>query len=232
MGTFAARAWLERLFGLRHHAVVGRYHQHGDVGDVGPAGPHFRKSLVAGRIHKGDRLTVVLDAVGADALGDAAGLALGHFEVQNPVQQRGFAVVHVPQEGDHRRARLQLQGVAVGGLELLQQDGLRVAELLELDRHAQLGGQQFSGLAVDRRVLVHHAHAKLEQHAEHVAHGATDGLSEAGDRARQFHYKCRFAFRRRVAAGVLDLPTIGADLAPLIVRFDAALPFAAATFPV
>ena len=41
------------LFGLRHDAVVGRHHQHRDIGDVGSAGPHFGECLVAGRVDEG-----------------------------------------------------------------------------------------------------------------------------------------------------------------------------------
>ena len=41
------------LFGLRHDAIVSGDDQHGDVGDVGPAGTHFREGLVTGRIDKG-----------------------------------------------------------------------------------------------------------------------------------------------------------------------------------
>ncbi len=33
--------------GLGHHAVVGRHHQHHDVGDIGPARPHGGERLVA-----------------------------------------------------------------------------------------------------------------------------------------------------------------------------------------
>ena len=47
------------LFGLRHDAVVGRHDQHGDVGDVGPAGTHFGEGLVARRIDEGHRPAVL-----------------------------------------------------------------------------------------------------------------------------------------------------------------------------
>ena len=50
----------DRLFGLRHHAVVGRHHQHGDVGHVGAAGPHLGEGLVARRIDEGDRPAVLV----------------------------------------------------------------------------------------------------------------------------------------------------------------------------
>ena len=36
---------VDRLLGLRHHAVVGGDDDHGDVGDLGAAGPHRRERL-------------------------------------------------------------------------------------------------------------------------------------------------------------------------------------------
>ena len=46
----------------------------------------------------------VVDLVGADVLGDAAGLARGHLGLADGVQQRGLAVVDVAHDRDHRRA--------------------------------------------------------------------------------------------------------------------------------
>ena len=46
---------VERLDGLGHHAVVGRDHQHDDVGGVGAAGPHGGERLVARGVDEGDR---------------------------------------------------------------------------------------------------------------------------------------------------------------------------------
>ena len=68
---------VDRLVGLRHDAVVGGDHDHGDVGDLGAAGAHGGERLVARGVEEGDRLVVVVDLVGADVLGDAAGLARG-----------------------------------------------------------------------------------------------------------------------------------------------------------
>src|SRR5207248_6073828 len=61
---------VDGLLGLRHDAVVGGHDDDGQVGDVGAAGPHFREGLVAGRVQERDRPAAVLDAPGADDLGD------------------------------------------------------------------------------------------------------------------------------------------------------------------
>ena len=50
-------------------------------------------------------LVVVVDLVGADVLGDAAGLARGHLGLADRVQQRRLAVVDVAHDRDDRRAR-------------------------------------------------------------------------------------------------------------------------------
>ena len=96
------------FFGLRHHAVVGRHDQHGDVGDVGAAGTHFGERLVARRIDEGDLAAVLFDLIGADVLGDAAAFAAGHVDADDPIQQRRLAVVDVTQERNDRRAGDQL----------------------------------------------------------------------------------------------------------------------------
>ncbi len=49
----------DRLDRLLHDAVVGRDHQHDDVGDVGAARAHRGEGLVARRIDEGDLLAAV-----------------------------------------------------------------------------------------------------------------------------------------------------------------------------
>ena len=98
---------VERLDRLRHDAVVGRDHQHHDVGGLGTAGTHGGERLVTRGVDEGDRpvLALVLDVhlVGADVLGDAAGLTLGHLRLADRVEQLGLAVVDVTHDGHDRR---------------------------------------------------------------------------------------------------------------------------------
>src|SRR3712207_7185068 len=53
-----------------------------------PAGAHGGERLVARRVEEGDQVAVVGGLVGADVLGDAAGLARGHLRLADRVQQR------------------------------------------------------------------------------------------------------------------------------------------------
>ena len=48
------------------------------------------------------------DRIGADVLRDAAGLAGGDVGLAHGVEQRRLAVIDVPHDRDHRRARLQM----------------------------------------------------------------------------------------------------------------------------
>ena len=104
IGTSAALAWLMRLDGLGHDAVVGRHHEDDDVGGLGATGPHGGERLVAGGVDEGERPAVLDDLVGADVLGDAAGLAGDHVGVADLVEELGLAVVDVAHDGDDRRA--------------------------------------------------------------------------------------------------------------------------------
>ena len=102
---------VDGLLGLRLDAVVGGDDDHRDVGDLGAAGAHGGERLVARGVEEGDRLAVVVDLVGADVLGDAAGLARGDLGLADRVQQRRLAVVDVAHDRDDRRA---LDEVLVG----------------------------------------------------------------------------------------------------------------------
>ena len=87
IGTLGGLRVVDRLDRLRHHAVVGRHHDHGDVRDLGAAGAHGGERLVARSVEEGDRAGVVVDLVGADVLGDAAGLARGDLGLADGVEQ-------------------------------------------------------------------------------------------------------------------------------------------------
>ena len=66
---------IDRLNGLRHHAVVGRNHQHNDIGRFGSTSPHCRECLVAGRIQKGDDATGGFHVIRANVLSNSTRLA-------------------------------------------------------------------------------------------------------------------------------------------------------------
>ena len=95
---------VDRLDRLGHHAVVGGDDEHDDVGDLRAARAHGREGLVAGRVDERDRVAVPLDPVGADVLGDPAGLARDDVRRADPVEQQRLAVVDVAHDRDDRRA--------------------------------------------------------------------------------------------------------------------------------
>ena len=93
------------LAGLRHDPVIGRNHQDHDIRRLRATGTHGGESRVARCIQKSDRAMVGLHLVGTDMLGNAAGLARRHPALADVIEQRGLAMVDVPHDGDHRRAR-------------------------------------------------------------------------------------------------------------------------------
>ena len=138
---------VDRLDRLRHQAVVGRDHQHDDVGDVGAAGAHLGEGLVARRVEEGDlRLVGQADLVGADVLGDAAGFARDDVGAADRVEQRRLAVVDVAHDRDDRRTRLE----RLGGIDVARTCRCRRRFADALDAVAELGDQQLGGVLVDR----------------------------------------------------------------------------------
>jgi hypothetical protein len=95
--------------GLRHDAVVGRDHQDDDVGDLGAASTHGRKGRVTRGVEEHDVALGAVDhdrhLVGADVLGDAAGLTGGDARLADVVEQRGLAVVDVAHDRHDRGPR-------------------------------------------------------------------------------------------------------------------------------
>ena len=109
IGTSAAFAWSSASSGLRHHAVVGRHDEHGDVGDLRAAGAHRGERLVARGVDERDVAVAHVRLVRADVLGDAAELAGDDVGLADRVEQLRLAVVDVAHDGDDRRPRHQLR---------------------------------------------------------------------------------------------------------------------------
>ena len=97
-------------------------------------------------------LPFVLDLVGADVLGDAAALGGHDVGLADAVQQRRLAVVDVAQDGDDRRAWLEVLGGVLGlaGLEHVVLGGALVDDLqLDAELHGQLHREVFVDVGVD-----------------------------------------------------------------------------------
>ena len=111
IGTLRGLGVIDGLDRLRLDAVVGGDHQHDDVRHLGAALAHGGERLVARRVDEGDLVAERRHhLIGADMLGDAAGLLAHHVGRADGVEQRGLAVIDVAHDGHHRRARLQVLG--------------------------------------------------------------------------------------------------------------------------
>ena len=97
---------------------------------------------MARRVEEGDPPVVVVDLVGADVLGDAAGLGLDDRRLADGVQKRGLAVVDVAHDRHDRGpgAQILLAVLVDLGLELL------LVRMLDLDLALQLGRDQLDRL--------------------------------------------------------------------------------------
>ena len=202
----------DRLFGLRHDAVVGRHDQHGDIGDVGPAGPHFGERLVARRIDEGDRAAVLLDLVGADVLRDAARFAGDHVDADDPVQQRRLAVVDVAQERDDRRTRLQLLRRVLRLADLGDQRVFQASRGALNSRStpsSAASSSTYSSSMTELMVsIMSHAHQGLLD-----LHGAdTGGLRKTADGAGEF--QSDFSFPRSGGVGAFVDQRLASARAP------------------
>ncbi len=168
---------LDGFLGLRHDAVIGRHHQHHDVGQLGTAGTHGRKRRVARGIQEADHALRRFNVVRTDVLGDATGFARGNLGAADVIQQRGLAVVDVAHDGDHRRTchRLALVATSQRQQRVFGVVGVGTDHVVAEFFGHQRGGVMVDGLGDGR----HDAH--LEQRLDHIA--ALDGqlLGQIGD---------------------------------------------------
>ena len=92
---------VDRLDRLRHHGIIGGYHQNYDVGGLGPSGAHRRKRLVPRGIQECDpSLLAGINFVCTHMLRNTPGFTLGYLGFSYMVQQRGFSVIDVTHDGD------------------------------------------------------------------------------------------------------------------------------------
>jgi len=179
---------VERLDGLRHHAVVRGHHQDHDVRGLGTTGTHGGERLVTRGVDEGDRPILArvpdVDLVGADVLGDPAGLALDHVARPDGVQQLGLAVVDVTHHGHHRRPGDQPVLVDVR-VEVDVEAGQQLPVLLlagdDLHIEAQVLAEQQQRLVGTRLGRGHHL-AQVEHLLDQRARVGVDPLGKVRQR--------------------------------------------------
>ena len=182
---------IDGLDRLRHHAVIGRDHEHDDVGHLRAAGTHGGERGMARRVDECDLAVRGRGhLIGADMLGDAAGFSGRHFGLADGIEQRGLAVVDMAHDGDDRRARLQ--GRRIFGAVAAEQTFLDVGFGDALDGVAELLRDQLRGIGIDHVVDGRHV-ALLHQQADDVhaalRHAVREFLNGDGFRNRHFAHK-------------------------------------------
>lgn len=176
---------VEGLDGLRHDAVIGGHHEHGDVRGLGATGTHGREGLVTGGVDEGDLAILLvdggLDLVGTDGLGDASGLAALHIRASQRVEQLGLAVVDVTHDRDGRRTGREVLVVAVVLAELEVEAGQQLTILVlrgdDLDLVVELGAQHLEGVVGHRLGGRDHL-TEVEQHLHQLCRLDLDLLGQ------------------------------------------------------
>ena len=157
----------DRLDGLGHDAVVSRHHEHDDIRHLGAAGAHGGEGGVAGGVDEGHgNAAGGGDLIGADMLGDAAGLAGHHIGVTDRVEQRCLAVIDMAHDGDDGGTGNQM----LVGVGLVEKTLFNVRFRYALDRMAHLLGDELRRIGVDHVGDLAHLALAHEQ-LDHV-HGA------------------------------------------------------------
>jgi len=165
---------VDGLLGLWLNTVIGSHNEDGNIRDAGAASAHRSEGSMSGRVEEGDGLIANLYLVGADVLRDAAGLAGRHVGRADRIKQRSLAMVHMPEDGHHRRPLAQVLflflGINAAGLDCLDDRGLgwrrrlRRLELPHLEPH--ILGDNRRGLIIDELVDIGHypgVHQLLDQ---------------------------------------------------------------------
>ncbi len=180
---------VQRLRGLRLHAVVRGDDEDDQVGRLGAAGAHCGERLVPRRVNEGDLALLAVDdgvdLVGADVLGNASGLVRHHIGIPDGVEQLGLAVVDVTHHRHDRRARHEVGLIALVLAELdverLQQLPVLFLRGDDLDDVVELGTEQLKSLVVHRLSRRHHV-AQVEEHLHQGGRVHPDLVGEVAQR--------------------------------------------------
>jgi hypothetical protein len=174
---------VNRLDGLRHDAVVRGNHQHDDIGHLRAPRTHRGERLVARRIEERDDAARRLHVVGADVLGDAAGLAGRDLGAADVVEQRGLAMVDVPHDGDHRGSRGPFD---LDDFLAFDEVGLRIVELGGLRLVAHFLDDDHRGLLVEHLVDRRHG-ARLHERLDDLGRLHRHAVRQLAHRNRLGH---------------------------------------------
>ena len=196
---------------LRHHGVVSRDDDDGEVGHLGTAGTHGREGFVTRGIKEGDMTAVFqLHVVRADVLGDSTRLTGDDVGLADVVQQGGLTVVDVTHDGNDRRTgdEVFLLVCLLSGLDLVCQFSTH-----EFNFVAELFSYQHEGFGVETLVDGHHQ-AKAHARSDNVVHRGV--VHEGGEVVHRYELGDlqHFAFGGCLLA--LFLAALGGKLAFLL----------------
>ncbi len=131
-------------------------------------------------------MSAVLDAPGADDLGDAASLGRHHVALADTVEQRRFAVIDVAHHRHHRGARHQV-GFIAGRLGLRLEFLLHILRPLDLHLAAEIEGDGLGQVGIERGIDRHARRRPVIAELEEQFAGLdADRFGERADGDRHF----------------------------------------------
>ena len=165
------------FFGLRHHAVIGGDDQNHQVSRLRAARTHGGKRLVARCIEEGNHALRRFDVIRANVLGNPARFTRCHARFANGIEQRGFTVIDVTHDRNHRRTRL---GHGIGMLLFLGQIRIRIVPFCSNRVVTHFAHQNHGGFLIkhlidgDHRAHFHHDLDNLGRFNGHFLRQFTD----------------------------------------------------------
>ena len=161
---FCRLGMVNRLNGLRHDAIIGSHDQNNNIGHFGAARAHGGKGGMTRRVNESHRRAIRrCGLISTNMLGDATGLAIGHFGLTQRIKQRGFAVVNMTHHRDNRRA---LAFIFIG-IIFAQNCRFDIAVRYPFDGMSQIFGNNLGGIGINHIGDFGH-HALLHQDFNHI----------------------------------------------------------------
>ena len=151
---------------LRHDAVICCNYEHCNISDLGTTCTHSGKGFVTWCIDKCNRainaIVIMVNLVGTDVLGDAAGFALNHFCLTNRIKKRSLTVIHVSHNGDNWWSGGEIFFIVIAhfGSEIdiksLQELTIFFLRRNNFDDISKLCTKNFEGISINRLSCSHH----------------------------------------------------------------------------
>ena len=98
---------VDSFHSLRHNAIISRYNDDRNIGNLRTAGSHSGKRFVARGIQEGNLLVLIANLISTDSLSNSARFMKGYIGRTQCIQQCGLTMVYMAHDGNYRRTQLK-----------------------------------------------------------------------------------------------------------------------------